>query len=339
MLRRTALVRLLPLNIVRRLLIISIALTSCLDFEFESPYEDINGIYLEHVQSYEYSGTKLLLSGDVGYLISNDSMLIYDFTRVDSIFPLNAYQASHFIRDFDIAGPYAFLACGGLEIVDRDYSQPHLVGLLLLDNAHKIRVCDDYVYLVTGPLMNVIEIVDITDKSNPFLVSSISFNDAITHMQVDSDFLYVMLYPNEFHIIDVTEPASPSSAYVLPNTDTLMCVSFNVQDDYIYLSCIKGAPKLITYRLLDDSELEMVSEISCFIDFTYLHTTASYALALTGSPYIFLLSLEYPAAPSISETISIDAFPEYGIIKDNHIYVLAPIITPSLEIIEIKEVE
>jgi hypothetical protein len=327
------------LNIIKPLAIISIALTSCFDFEFESPYEDINGIYLEHVQSYDYSGTKLLLVGNVGYLISNDSMQMHDFTDVDSIFLLNVYQASYDIRDFDIAGAYAFLACGGLEIVDRDYSQPYLVGSLSLDYAYEIRVFDDYAYLASGPFMNVIDIVDVADKSNQLLVNSISFSYAIRHFEVDSNFLYVLLYANEFHIIDVTEPISPSAVYVLPNTDTMKCVSFTVRDDYIYLSCIKGIPKLITYRVLDDNELAMLSEISCPSDFIHMHATACYGLALTGTPYIILLSLEHPAAPSISETISINAIPAYGIIEDNYIYVLSPFFTPFLAIIEIKDVE
>ncbi|KPK64734.1 hypothetical protein AMJ83_00650 [candidate division WOR_3 bacterium SM23_42] len=338
---RTTQLKLPALHIIMALAIISLTLTSCFDFEFESPYEDINGIYLEHVQSYEYGGTKLLFSGNIGYLVSNDSMQIHDFTHVDSIFLLNVYQASYYISDFDIAGAYAFLACGilGLEIVDRNYEQPHIVASLNLDHARKIRVSGEHAYVVTGAYINVVDIVNIADKSNPILVSNISFNGVIIHMEVHSNLLYILLNTNEFHIIDVTDPISPSAVYVLPYNDSLIYRSFTVRDDYIYLSIVADIPGLITYRMQDNNELAITSEICCPGVFRDMYATTSYGLALTGSSYIFLLSLEYPAAPSISETISIDAQPEYGIIKDNYIYVLAPTFTPSLKIIEIKQVD
>ena len=78
-------------------LLIFVASISCLDFQFESEYEDINGIAVEYVHRYMYLyGSKILFNDDLGYITNAESLLVYDFSEVEAA----AYQGHYSLKNF-----------------------------------------------------------------------------------------------------------------------------------------------------------------------------------------------------------------------------------------------
>ena len=105
---------------------------SCVDFEFEAPYEDLNGIYLEHILGRDdIYGRKLLCEEHKTYICSYDHLTSYSFAQVDSIHELSTYTSTHYIGDFDIADGFAYIISrSGLEIVDFRGTEPYLTSSL-----------------------------------------------------------------------------------------------------------------------------------------------------------------------------------------------------------------
>ncbi len=324
------------LIIIKYAVLTAICLISCLDFEFESEYEDINGIYLEHVAAYDIYGQKVIIDNNLGYIANDDTLLIYNIEDVDSISLLTTYNAASTIRDFTIKGYYAYIAgIFGLEIIDLNGSSPTQIGMLTIPSyPQKIRVLDDRAYLTSGYYGNRFDIVDITDKTSPVFLDSISFDNEITHMEVDSCFAYILLYNDDFHIMDLRQPGSPSYVYSLLDTDTTLATSFALDGNYLHFSCRNlEVEKLVTYRFSDD-ELEQTSEIKCPVQFRRLIIDGSYGLGLPAWSDIYLFELIDHARPHIAEYIESEGDILNGTLDNNYIYLLSP-----LRIIEIKEVE
>lgn len=311
--------------------LVSILLLSCLNFEFESEYEDINGIYLKQIAAYAVYGEKIIVNNDLAYIIHGDTLLVYDVEEKDSVFLVNTYSASNSIIDFEVRGDYAYLAGGfGLEIVNISDSSPNKVGSLYIPDAWQVRVTDDHAYLVTGPYIQRFDIIDITNKSSPYFVDSISFGNVIDQIEVDSAFAYILLESNDFHVLNVSQPDSVFSVCSLPSADTVGIASFAVDGTYLHFSAYNDVNNLITYRLSNNA-MDQTSEIECPIWFGHLMVEGDYGLGhLWG--WIFLLGTTDHARPYITEHFYLSHVAVSADFSGNYIYLL------PLRIIEIKHV-
>ena len=185
--------------------LILLASVACLDLQFESEYEDINGIVVEHVHSYwNINGTRICFNGDIGYLIYAESLLVYDFAEVTEAVYQGHYIAGSIITDFQIYDDCAVLVTEtGLEIVDVSDSLPtQLSAVPLFLFGYSIRIQDDYAYIVSGTQLLV---ADISDKQDPTLTTSIEFDYDIRQIEVDSHFAYV-LAGTDFCVLDIQDP-------------------------------------------------------------------------------------------------------------------------------------
>jgi hypothetical protein len=305
---------------------------SCLDFQFESEYEDVNGIYLEQVAAYDIHGEKIITDNDIGYIINDNNLLIFDFTNADSIFPLCAYMASGYIRDFAIEGAYAYLLHNtGLEIVHTDGTSAHLTGSLNLPTLQEIRIMHDRTYIISGAYRDRIKIIDISDKANPILMDSVLFDNVIVQMEVDSSFAYVLLANYAIYIININDPGL--TVHTLSN-DIENITSFIPDGEYVHFSCWVDAFKLMTFTIADNYEFNQISEIDCPTWFYKLQISDSYGIGMSGSPVIYLFELQDHARPYIAERFELTSGSVSGVIEGDYIYVLSP-----LKIIQIKQVE
>lgn len=318
------------------LALILLASISCLDFQFESEYEDINDIYLEFLTYYLYGGEKLLFHGDTGYIVQQDSLKAYDFTNVDSIYLLYAYipQYGHRIADFVLENDYAFLVIStGLRIVDISSTQPQAVGTLSLQYPEIIEKSGNYLYIAT---FSSLIIADVTEIDNPVQVGGYSFDKQIFDLQVDSNFAYV-LAEDEIQILNIENLNDPILTYSLLFTDTLPHPhTFSKKGSYLYVSARYNVPDtnlLFTYDLSANHTLSRVSQMMCPNLIRYITPSAQNLLALSNSA-IFLLNLEYPSRPCFAEMATPGG--DYGIIRNNYIYALN---FSSLAIFEILQVE
>lgn len=312
-------------------LLILLASISCLDFQFESEYEDINGIYLEHVQSYPFSGRKLLFNGEVGYIINAESLLIYDFTNVDSVILLNTFETSGIISDFLIKDGYAFLALPNrMEIIDLNGNSPNLISSLQA-SADNIAISGNHIYGYYGRWL---EIINISDIAHPVQSGVYEFDEDIRHLEADSNYLHVLLIDGVFHLLSLVTPTEPFVAYTLSPNDTLHYLSFTNNDNYIYLTSYY---RIVTYQITVNSDLVTVATLDSPASFILLSINDNHCVGFSLSTAIFFLNLEYPFQPCISEFIYVNAQPRQALIHGNYIFVLT--IATSLEIIEIKQIE
>lgn len=321
-----------PLNLQRiTYLTLVLICISCLDFQFESEYEDINGIYLEQIAAYDIQGEKIITDNDIGYIINANNLLIFDFTNGDSIFPLCTYTAYDYIRDFAIERAYAYLVHNfGLEIIHTDGSSANLTGSLDLPNLHEIRIMHDRAYIISGAYRNRIEVVDVLDKANPTLIDSVLFDEVIIQIEVDSSLAYVLLANLAFYAIDINDPNL--TTYLLSNFLGPV-FSFVPDGNFIHFSGYRNAFKLMTYTITDNNELDKIWEIDCPAMFYRLEISGWYGLGLPGTAAIYLFELKDHARPYIAERLELPTSIS-GTIDGDYIYVLSP-----LKIIQIKQIE
>jgi len=308
--------------------------TSCLDFQFESEYEDINGIHLEFLEHYAYGGKKLLFRGDTGYISRYDSLLVYDFTKADSIYLLDIHLSEYQIADFLLEDDCVFLILHvGLRIIDIITSPPQIVGSLVLQNPEIIKKSANYAYITAA---NNFMVIDVTEKANPILMSSYALNHSINHLEVDSNFAYVMA-GNTIQILDIETPSAPSLVYYLSFSDTLPYpLAFSKKENYLYVSArysTADSNVLITYDLSNDRTLHRVSQIACPPSLYFINCHGQYPIALS-TPYLFLLNLEYPYRACLGDAVSPGG--NYGVVNRNYIYTINQW---SLNIFRIIEIE
>ncbi len=323
-------------------LIITIFITiSCIDFEFEAPYEDLNGIYIEWItERRDISGKKLLFEGQEGYIDYGDTLSRYKFENIDSIYACGTYVSPHgIIRDFEISNDFAYVVSDfGLEIINLQETEPYQYGSLGIPNgADFVKLHNGYVYMAET-YYNNLYIIDITDKMNPEKVGEYNIENPypIQGIELDSSFAYVLLSNCDLYLLDISDPMNLNLVSHISLQDTLGvydAVMVTIKDDYIYL--LKEI-FLETYALSDNSDLEFISRIGlASYMMNFIHAGEKYGLACSGGSWVYLLNLEYPSRPCITEVFDLGRHQYYGIIKDDYIYLL----TPYLVILEIKEVQ
>lgn len=319
-------------------IIIMLTTISCIDFEFEAPYEDLNGIYIELIAARpDIRGETLLFEGQEGYINYGDTLNRYRFGNVDSIYAYGTYVSPHSINGFDIANDFAYVASDfGLEIINFQENEPHLYGSLQIPNgADFAQLRNGYIYMAESNYNNVY-VIDITDKMNPEKVSEYIINNPspIQGIEIDSSFAYVLLWNSDLYVLDISDPMNLNLISHMSLQDTLGdAVMLAVKDNCMYL--LKHA-FLETYERSDSSDLEFMSRIGfASPSMNFIHVGEEYGLACSGGSWVYLLNLEYPSRPCIAEIYELGLPQDYGIIRDNYIYLLIP----YLAILEIKEVQ
>jgi len=316
------------------LIIILLMTSSCIDFEFEAPYEDLNGIYIAHVMRYsDVSGYKLLFEGSKGYILKESGLSCYSFVSVDSIFEICSYD--HGGHDFAISDSHAYITDPNLNlllVINFQGSQPYLVSSLHIDGgAGFIRLHSHFAY-ITG--VNTLSIIDINDKQAPVKVEEYVFADHVRWLEVDSNHAYILLGNSDFWILDISDPTDINVVSQVSVIDTLggSANMFALRGDYLYF--LKNR-YIETYQQSENGDLEYLSRFGFASYMEFMHIGDNYGLACDGISWVYLLNLEYPSRPCITEIYELAWFQHYGIIRDNYIYLLVP----YLEILEIKEVQ
>lgn len=316
------------------LLILSLIFLTCLKFEFESPYEDLNGIYLQWIGSYGVEARKIVVVSKTGYFSRPYYLPIYIESYVmstDSVYKLASYTSDKAIADFDIFENFAFLATPsfGLEVINFQCPEPFLYSdFEITGGADFIRLHHNYAYLAGDSNFYVI---DISDKQNPKKIAEFKFEDGARWLEVDSNHAYVLLKNRDFCILNIENPANPN-IILQSHYDTLPEITmFVINNNYIHFLTVMH--EIRTYYFKEGTDLLYQSWLGFPENISFIYGEDKYGLALSYKT-IYLLNLEYPARPCVTEMINLPESPDYGIIKGNYIYVL----TPYLNIIEIKEI-
>jgi hypothetical protein len=179
--------------------------------------------------------------------------------------------------------------------------------------AYDVVVDGDYAYM-TNYLRDSVSILNISDPTNPTLVSEIVNNDWTIRLNgasgiiKEGNYLYVASQISDaLQIINVSNPASPSIIWTLRNTTTLngargITKSWN----YIYITCdlydalqiinvSNPASPSIIWTLLDTTTLNGARDIKIIGNYAYI---TSY-----DGDRLTIINISNPATPTVSASL------------------------------------
>jgi hypothetical protein len=170
----------------------------------------------------------LVVSGGFAYVLTSDNrVLIIDITQPNAPAIRGTYIASDKILDLSVEGSYLYLAVSdGLRIIDvTDPSNPQLIELFLSTYPFPIIVSGKYAYLPSpvfeegyGYVKSVLKVLDISDLTNPVLISETYFDPYLFQaIATDGQVLVLAGYAEYLWggyymgllFIDISDPTSP----------------------------------------------------------------------------------------------------------------------------------
>lgn len=191
--------------------------------------------------------SNLYLDGDYAYVSSGDNS--NQLQIVDISNPLNPELVSSTqspdsknSRGVYIDGGRAYVSFGnGEDLVIFDISNPlspyRLGGVSLSGSSYEVVVKDEYAYVSSRHNSREVQIVDVSDPSNPFYVDSLNLPDngnAYT-ISFKGEYLFVG-QSSDFRIIELVDPVSMNLVGSLYVEDVIYDVSLNTAgDDYVFL--------------------------------------------------------------------------------------------------------
>ncbi|MEE9553516.1 MAG: hypothetical protein V3W18_04390 [candidate division Zixibacteria bacterium] len=179
-----------------------------------------------------------VLSGDENALNDTATAVCHSYRIYPLVEEMSATAVSDLVMDVDVSNNYAFLCRGGLNVFDvSDPVNPIAVAALPLD-CYSICIEGDYAYLLSNQPTNRLEIVDISDPTDPFVSGFcdiyITHGSPFCDLFVRGDYAYVSDLYYGLQIIDVSDRTNPLFVTFYEPQDDLY--SAFVRDDYAYLS-------------------------------------------------------------------------------------------------------
>lgn len=149
--------------------------------------------------------------GNIAYLADGDhGMQIIDVAIPDKPVLLASYETAGIAQDIKVDNQFAYIAdgLGGLEIVDVQKPERPLSAGLLKGGLGEVKGVDalgNTAVIVAGSSLHVI---DVTDKSNPVKMGSLSIGTVINVVLKDNH-AYVSAYSDGWRVVDISAPTKP----------------------------------------------------------------------------------------------------------------------------------
>jgi hypothetical protein len=325
---------LLYLNMSRLIPILTLMIFSCI--KIESPYEDLNDIYLQWTGSALLYEDKILFDEDTPYGLSSDGHEItrYRYIYGDSCSVFGIYSSANSVADFAVQNCYLYLACkaNGLDIINFQSDEPFLYSNLALnDSLYNIHLVETRLFLFGKYRLYII---DIADRQHPKKIGEYVFERCLLHTGVDSAYAYALAEENNFYIIDVKYPDDLQLILHYKGDTTAIYDRFATNANFIYF--VHAGVSINIYEF-SNGNLSYVSEMHAdYAPITYLNIYGKYGLALSQS-MVYLLNAEYPSRPCICEKMRVPVYGHFnfGTINGKTIYAID---NQMLHFIEIRDV-
>ncbi len=198
----------------------------------------------------EYHGTILTGNGDTLFLASGTGILIFDvsqgyFTKLGEIH-LNPWEG--FIYDIFYSQSRLFIAfdIGGVRIWDVSNPQnPRKLGIYNTNNpndpyTHYTSVfnMDNYLYVAEYDRggNDWLEIIDISDPSNPHLLNSYRTAATVKDIYLEGNYAYLLVdgIPENIEILDISNPSNPVQAGIFNLSSVYSPLKLVVEDTIVY---------------------------------------------------------------------------------------------------------
>jgi hypothetical protein len=309
---------------LRTALLLAIIMVSC-DLTFEAPYEDLNGIYLQLIASYDCQGYRLLFDGPLLYIRYGSSIAKYELSNKDSLKLISSYPCGIYLLDFCVHDGYAYCAKHDeIRIIDFNVTQPELLSVIDIDHVDIIKYSNAYCFAAHD---RVLYVIDVANKENPAIHTSLEFNSSIVHLEVEENRVFIITSHDDLYVCAMDSSGELNQIQHMDVNAT----SFAVQDSVMYSG---GQWDIYVYTLRQSGNIEYVSQLRLG-DFAVNRLCIDGAYGCTShEDDLYLLDSRYPERLCISEILTLPQSIQYCIINENRIYVLSP----YLHVIEIKEI-
>ena len=183
----------------------------------------------------------LAVNNEYAYIpdIMNDLLEIVDISNPDLPVYAGEYAAS--VEDLCAGDPYTYLVVGStLQITDlQDPLNPSLLSTITLgtEDGSKIDVDDEYAFI--GDSAGEVWIVDVTDSSNPQMVTSFTAAGEVTGISAAADLLYVVSQ-EQLQIVDISVINAPQIIGSYSDDDLSSYSNIHVDGDYAYIANLIG---------------------------------------------------------------------------------------------------
>jgi hypothetical protein len=163
-----------------------------------------------------------------------------------------------------------------------------------------------------------LDIVDITDPSSPFLISSVRTFGVVEEMIIDENIVFIACYNAGLAAVDISNINEPTLLSELPLTGYNSCLFLN--GDYLYFA-VRNNPNFQVIDVSNPSQPELVNQLSLYANSGMLRWNG-YLLAASENNGFSVLDISSPSQPN--SIFSIDSIRLNGLfIKDDLLFLLA----------------
>lgn len=142
------------------------------------------------------------------FQISGGSIAIVDISDITNPQPVSMLNYGGYLYTLEINDGYGFLPTyDNVHILDlRDPESPFTLSSIL-QNSTNLQIQNQYCYLANR--WDGWSIADVSDPSNPVIVSSTSTVDRVEDIRVEGNYVYLADWGGGIRIYDISDPANP----------------------------------------------------------------------------------------------------------------------------------
>ncbi len=180
------------------------------------------------------SGYEICVRKDTAYIAATSQFLIVDASdpRYPNLFYQRLFPAN--VRGVTVIDSFALIACEqlGIYIYDSRPASTRIIGWYdTPGNARDVYVRDSFAFIADGS--KGLTIINIKDKSNPQLVTTIDFPGYARKIYIEDNLLYIALGDSGLGIIDIS---NPNEAKLDAIVKTSYAYSVYADSKYIYVA-------------------------------------------------------------------------------------------------------
>jgi hypothetical protein len=260
------------------------------------------------------------VDGNYAYISAGSyGLKIIDITDPSSPAIVGSYGSTAFGFLFaDGSHVYFSSESQDLQIIDvSDPTAPVQVGTFETEGANAIFVVGNKLYAVYNELLTIL---DITDKSNPVLLSTLALSGAVSAINVSGDYLYAA-DTYGLMVFDVSDPNNP--VYSGLENAVLHCSGLDIERDLAFTGpqWYNASHGLAVIDISNPLEPDITGEYEVYPEDEFLYVSDSHAYVVHRDIGLSIVDITDPASPIVDSYLDMagDARGVYG--YGDYIYV------------------
>jgi len=281
----------------------------------------------------------VFVKGPYAY-VGGTNLDIINIVDPANLFIASSYTTS-FITGINIDENFAYVVdSNGLKIIDiSNPASPIFISNYVVDYANDISVSGSRAYVVGGNTWNseylgYLEIIDVSNPSIPSVLGRYNATGEAYGVAVSGDTVYVAYFGGNFHIIDVSDPVSPSRLNIDTNK-VYYSRDIYLRENIVYLAA--DGEGLVIFDVSDTTNPIVLAKFqgsggavySVFVYGDYAYVTRY------NGPNVEIIDISDPENPFLIDIFIASGTTKGLFVSGNHVYI-AETTTNSLEIISIE---